>query len=213
MSLETKTPETGTAPLTQPESVSHPERRRRKLLHRVLGRMSIDSPVPSYTYRKERAPLPETYSYTDHVTRTEIADLMNKVDWEEVNPDSLLAEDKRDKNNNRHKLRVGVRDADKQLVGYGVVLYKGRRGELCDFVVSPDQQGQGIGRAIIEEQLAEAERFGIKSLYIPYLEETNTLRSYYEEKGFTETPAGELVRGPDPRSISGMQPKPVKPVA
>ena len=62
------------------------------------------------------------------------------------------------------------------------------------------------GKAILDERLRLAGEAGIDSLYIPFLESTNPLRSYYLEQGFTETASGELVRGPNPTPITDWAP-------
>ncbi len=59
---------------------------------------------------------------------------------------------------------------------------------------------------IIDARLVLAAAVGITSLYIPYLEPTNSLADYYIDNGFKLTEAGELVLGPEPVSVSGIQP-------
>ena len=102
-------------------------------------------------------------------------------------------------------LDVGVRDINGSLVGFGSVARRGENGELGDFVVSPNHQHRGIGKALIAERLGLADAAGITSLYIANFEPTNTLKSFYLENGFQETPAGEVVRGPHPIPLVGME--------
>ena len=96
---------------------------------------------------------------------------------------------------------VAIRAEDGNLIGFGAVAYKGENGELSDFVVSPDHQGQGVGKAIILERLRMAQDAGITSLYMPRLEHTNTLRSFYYEQGFVEREDGSLGYGPNPMPV------------
>jgi len=55
-----------------------------------------------------------------------------------------------------HVIEVGVRAGDGQLVGFGNLVCRRDSGELGSFVVRPQNQGKGIGRAIIEERLRKA---------------------------------------------------------
>ena len=62
-------------------------------------------------------------------------------------------------------INLGVRDSNDQLVGFASIVYKGRSGELTDFVVSPDHQSKRIGRALIDSRLTIAEAANIDSLF------------------------------------------------
>lgn len=144
-------------------------------------------------------PLPEGYYFEDpsRIDPYEVPVLLRQVEIGEFIGDNYIAGRATDPGfTDTSWLDVGVRDATGQLVGYGSIACKGQFGELCDFVVSPAHQSLGIGKAIIDERLVRAEQTGIEWLYMPWLEDTNTLKSYYIEKGFHETPRGELVRGP-----------------
>lgn len=96
---------------------------------------------------------------------------------------------------------LGVRDSNDQLVGFANIVHKGRSGELTDFVVSPDHQSKGIGRALIDSRLAIAEAANIDSLFISDPEPTNNLRTYYHDQGFQEDAYGDMTRGPEPVSF------------
>lgn len=67
--------------------------------------------------------------------------------------------------------------------------------------VDPDHRGRGIGKALIDARLRFAEQKGVENIYMPKLEDTNTLSSYYAEQGFRETPDGSVVRGENPMSM------------
>jgi GNAT superfamily N-acetyltransferase len=164
---------------------------------------------------QEQAPLPEGYHFEEgaSIHPLEIARLMQQVEMGVEIPDDYVTNERALELSSRGLdiLDIGVRAADGQLAGIGSVVYKGDVGELCGFVVSPDHQSRGVGKAIITERLAMAERAGLASLYINGLEPTNTLRTFYLENGFTEEPDGSMVRGPYPVSLSAI--KPVLPVA
>jgi N-acetylglutamate synthase-like GNAT family acetyltransferase len=81
-------------------------------------------------------------------------------------------------------IEVGVRsNAVHKLVGHGALQLLDSLGLLSDFAVRPGYRSRGIGRAIIDERLMQADRLGIEELRVR-LEPTNTLRSYYEIHGF-----------------------------
>lgn len=66
-------------------------------------------------------------------------------------------------------------------------------GHIDRFFVSADHQGQGIGRALLAEVLAEAGRLGIARLFV---EASITARPFFESQGFaTLAPQVVLCRG------------------
>lgn len=150
-------------------------------------------------------PIPEGYSLDDsrRIIPAERAGLIRSLGRNTSSP-KLITSDMGYQSEGISILDVGVRAEDSELVGFGRVLSVGESGELCSLVVDPSHRSNGIGKAIIDERLRRAEAAGITSFYIPYLMPTNTLRSYYEEKGFRHSPIGELVRGPHPVSVSGI---------
>ncbi|SRR6266568_184252 len=155
--------------------------------------------------------LPEGYSYATRIKRIEVARLHF---CSESSGETLLStlttmiNDEMDfETAGKGRLNVGVReDYDKQLIGFGSILFQGVSGEFFDFVVDPAHRHRGLGRAIIAARLAVAAAAGVTSLYIPYLEPTNSLASYYIDNGFKLTEAGEFTLGADPISVSGMKP-------
>jgi ribosomal protein S18 acetylase RimI-like enzyme len=175
-----------------------------------LGRLGVRKSVMLEAIGRDRAPLPEGYQYAGKIKAKELASLMQEVGWPATTP-SLRRDRRVWGSKGISTFEVGVRDKSGKLVGYGALFHKGKDGELGNFVVSPDHQGQGIGKVIIDERLEMAEQTGLTSLYMPFLDQTNTLRSYYEEKGFREGTSGEVVRGPHAVSITGTQPIPVQP--
>jgi N-acetylglutamate synthase-like GNAT family acetyltransferase len=146
-------------------------------------------------------PLPDGYHYAEAagIDPGEVIALVRQpgIEWD-VDDDEIQMQRTDARANGLTLQDVGVRDSDHSLVGFGSLAFRGEYGELGNFVVSPAHQSKGIGKAIIDARLAMADAAGITSLYIAPLEPTNTLRSYYAQKGFHETPAGEMVRGPHP---------------
>jgi len=149
----------------------------------------------------EQVPLPEGYVFTDPQTITprEFADLNNQVEIGKGSTEKYLPYRAQVYGEMGFSvIDVGVRTAEGELIGFGSVVSKEDYGRLADFVVSPQHQGRGIGKSIITKRMIEAEAAGITSFHMPALESTNHLKSYYLELGFTETPEGDLVRGPNP---------------
>jgi len=80
----------------------------------------------------------------------------------------------------------GVRDQNGALIGIDFLAGNRRHAVLCDFSVHPDHQGQGIGRAILQQRLRKLDELKIPYLY-GSLSNENSLRRMYEDAGFTDT--------------------------
>jgi GNAT superfamily N-acetyltransferase len=192
---------------TSSEAVPSPDRRTRpRALFGRLGGVVLSSDTLS---RASPVRLPSGYRHerSDNIGRGEAARLMRSVGWP-VSYADLKYIEATWRAHRVHTLEVGVRDASDELVGFGGIVYIGTSGELCDLVVKEEHQHHGIGRYIVAARLEMAEAADITSLYMPYLEETNTLEPYYRENGFVRTDLGELVLGPNPVSITKTPPKP-----
>lgn len=167
---------------------------RRENAARAVGNLLT---TPRNTSETLRSPLPKGFHYEDNgnISPLEIARLLQQVDIGQDLADNYIvtrAEEIADAG--MEVIDVGVRSDDGELVSFGSVAYSGVIGQLCDFVTSPDYQGLGIGRAVLDERLRIAEAMGITYLQVPNFEQTNTLKSYYLEKGFVETRPSGLVR-------------------
>lgn len=168
---------------------------------KAIGRAGVHS---FEALQEGRTPLPEGYYYENpyQVQPEEVIRLARQVEVGKDTKDNFIEWRYYEAKVRRAQiLDVTVRSNEGELVGFASLLYRENQGELADFVVSPKHQHRGLGKALIAERLRMAEQAGIDSLYIPPIEPTNTLRSYYLENGFHETEAGELVQGPDPRPI------------
>ena len=78
-----------------------------------------------------------------------------------------------------------------QVVGYALafrlltLFASGTIVELQELMVAPEHRNQGIGRCLIQEVLARAERNGAVEVTVP----TRRARDYYVRMGFVETAA------------------------
>lgn len=184
-------------------------------LSRISKRLGKTGVRSTEVEDQERAPLPEGYRYVDrkHMNPGELSHLYHRVGWTNATHKSAWLQLRGKLGGGQKEIIVGVRNKEGGLVGFGGLIYRGDQGVPGDFAVDPDFRSQGIGKAIIDERLRLAENEGVTSLYMPYLEPTNTLRSYYVEKGFSELPTGEIVRGPNPAPLEStpakQEPSPV----
>jgi len=176
----------------------------------MLGSLGVDD---SEQADIGHAPLPKGYWYDDpkNTTPDEIAVLLKKPGLSEDQiAEAIVQNNKSWQEQGIERLDVVVRAANGQLVAFGSVLHKDGRGELSSLAVSPEHQRRGIGGAIVKERVRMTEEAGIHSLYIPYVEASSGLGEQFyltPELQFRKTAAGEIVRGPDPASITGIPPK------
>lgn len=99
-------------------------------------------------------------------------------------------------------LDAGVRQKlDPRLVGFGRTIQLDDFGMMGDFAVAKRHQGRGIGKAIIDQQLQQAEEAGIESLLIHGVSRSNTLIRYYFERGFDRVGEKSLGMGPNPHDF------------
>jgi GNAT superfamily N-acetyltransferase len=86
-------------------------------------------------------------------------------------------------------------DADGRPVGYVVVEIVEGCAHIEQLSVDMDHQGQGIGRALIEEVGAWAESRGLGALTLTTFAEVPWNRALYEHLGFSVLAEGELSAG------------------
>jgi GNAT superfamily N-acetyltransferase len=122
--------------------------------------------------------LPQGYEYASAITAEEVVTLRTESGWgtekstdlwQRVIDESIAS--------------VGVRDEADTLVGVGFLAGNPRHAVLCDFIVSPDHQGRGLGRAILYKRVNLADELEIPYLYTE-LAPTNRLKRHYETLGF-----------------------------
>jgi amino-acid N-acetyltransferase len=75
-----------------------------------------------------------------------------------------------------------VADGDGRIVGVAGVERCGDYGLLRSAAVEPQWQGRGVGRAMIERLIADAESQGLRALYLL----TTTAANYFPAFGFQE---------------------------
>jgi GNAT superfamily N-acetyltransferase len=151
---------------------------------------------PAFEYRQ----LPEGFYYAPpaSISADELSDLALQVGLGKDLTSKFFLEQKEGyEEDGIHSIEVGVRYGDDDsLIGYGGLHVNiDRTADLGDFFVSPFFRGRGVGKAIIDQRLLQADNLGITDTSIDRLAPTNTLRSFYEERGFSEQLNGRLVRG------------------
>jgi ribosomal protein S18 acetylase RimI-like enzyme len=64
--------------------------------------------------------------------------------------------------------------------------YPGRAAHIANagYMVQPELRGQGIGRALVEHSIAQAQRHGFDALMFNLVFESNPARRLYERLGF-----------------------------
>ncbi len=144
------------------------------------------------------AGLPEGYWFEHNdaaVPTEELAALMRQVEvGHDITAAQLDAVTERDTSFGYTTIGVGVRDEVGSLVGYGGMRCRGGIADFGDLVVSPEHQSKGIGKALVDERIRLADEMDVNAIEIDLLEPTNTLRSYYFERGFHDDGYGGLVR-------------------
>ena len=141
--------------------------------------------------------LPPEYTFTDEVDLKELAVLLAVCFPDERTSSADIGiERARRMQYDDTIIDVGVTYAD-ALIGYGRVVYDYSKsnGNLTDFAVHKAHRRQGIGKAIIDRRVERADAAQVKRLYIPRLQHTNKLESYYIERhGFAPDRNGSYQR-------------------
>jgi len=155
------------------------------------------------------AMLPEGYRFVQtNIDPEEVLGLMRQLEIGKNLPDYHMQDrEEMFRSKDLCTIDVGVRHMTEQLVGFSSLVHRQGQGILGDFVVSPGHQHQGIGKALIDGRLSIADQEDVMSLYIPELEPTNSLHSFYVERGFRPVLTG-LVKGPYPGEIIRLERQP-----
>jgi [ribosomal protein S18]-alanine N-acetyltransferase len=72
-----------------------------------------------------------------------------------------------------------------RIVGYGGLLGAGDQGDVITLAVATDQWGHGIGTALLEALLAEAERRGCTEIFLEVRTDNTRAQELYRRHGFT----------------------------
>ena len=77
-------------------------------------------------------------------------------------------------------------DGDGQVLGYAGLRAVGVEGDVQTIAVAEAARGRGIGRALLTELLAEAERRGVRELFLEVRADNPAARGLYASMGFRE---------------------------
>lgn len=73
-----------------------------------------------------------------------------------------------------------------RVLGYVVALFAAGQGDIQNVAVSPDEWGQGIGRALLDAAMAEAVVREARTIYLEVREGNARARRLYASAGFAE---------------------------
>jgi len=157
--------------------------------HRPLGAAALQGSAELTL--PDRAELPEGFAFAEDasIDPAEVVALLRTTDMAQDVTLSDFLEIHKDLEEDGYKsAAVGVRNTqDNRLVGYGGLIYNSVGiGNMGNFVVSPEYQGRGIGKAIIDERLVQAAKLGIHTLSTTDIQPGNTLVNYYLKRGFVQ---------------------------
>ncbi|WP_413316845.1 ribosomal protein S18-alanine N-acetyltransferase [Agrococcus sp. 1P02AA] len=76
--------------------------------------------------------------------------------------------------------------AEGRALGYAGLRAVGVEGDIQTIAVTAEARGRGIGRALLAELLAEAERRGVRELFLEVRADNPTARALYASVGFAE---------------------------
>lgn len=77
-------------------------------------------------------------------------------------------------------------DGEGAALGYAGLRAVGVEGDVQTIAVAESARGRGIGRALLAELLAEAERRGVRELFLEVRADNAAARGLYESVGFRE---------------------------
>ena len=75
-------------------------------------------------------------------------------------------------------------DGDGGVLGYAGLRAVGVEGDIQTIAAAAHARGRGVGRAMLEELLAEAERRGVRELFLDVRVDNDVARGLYESVGF-----------------------------
>ena len=73
-----------------------------------------------------------------------------------------------------------------EVLGYVVAWFVVDEGEIANLAVAPSGWGQGIGRALLDAALAEAQRRAVEAVYLEVRDSNSRARALYQSRGFEE---------------------------
>jgi ribosomal-protein-alanine N-acetyltransferase len=85
-----------------------------------------------------------------------------------------------------HRRYLVAVDPDDLIVGYAGLLAVGEDGDVQTIALTPATRGAGIGRALMNELLDEAERRSVRRVFLEVRADNPVARSLYASLGFAE---------------------------
>lgn len=87
-------------------------------------------------------------------------------------------------------IRVGygcwlLQDSD-MIIGYGVLSWGPEEAHLLNITVTPDRQGEGLGRYLLEDLIDKAIVWGAKELFLEVRPSNESAIGLYRDRGFNE---------------------------
>lgn len=76
---------------------------------------------------------------------------------------------------------------DQVLAGYGMIKIIADEAELLNIAIHPNFQGKGLGKALLQHLIVEAQQQGAKECFLEVRESNLTAYQLYESFGFNET--------------------------
>jgi ribosomal-protein-alanine N-acetyltransferase len=80
--------------------------------------------------------------------------------------------------------RCEVAERDGELLGYSVLASGAGEGHILNCCVAPAEQGQGIGRQMMQRLMASAKGYGITTLFLEVRPSNRRAIDLYEHLGF-----------------------------
>ena len=75
---------------------------------------------------------------------------------------------------------------DGDVLGYVVAWFGGGEGEIANLAVDPSARGRGVGGALLDAALREAQRSGAGETYLEVRSSNLRARQLYDSRGFVE---------------------------
>jgi ribosomal-protein-alanine N-acetyltransferase len=83
----------------------------------------------------------------------------------------------------RHHYRVAL-DPDRRIIGYAGLAVGPGEAWVQNIAVRRDRQGAGVGAALLDDLLAEADRRGIRTVLLEVAVDNEPAQRLYERRGF-----------------------------
>lgn len=82
--------------------------------------------------------------------------------------------------------RAGEPELGGRVIGYAGLRAVGTEGDVQTIAVAASSRGTGLGRALVDELLAEATRRGVHEVFLEVRVDNEVARALYERVGFVE---------------------------